>query len=79
VLSALFLSPVLSTLISPVDAAAAQTAPTYKVGWFNIESGKGEAPLPAHPSSFVETLNCTDPTQPLNACGVGVSSTPRPP
>jgi hypothetical protein len=38
-----------------------------------------EAPLPGRPSSFVETLNCTDPTQPLNACGVGVSLTPRPP
>src|SRR5207248_8938135 len=51
---------------------AAQTAPTYKVGWFNIQSGKGEAPLPGHPSSFVENLNCTDPSQPLNAWGVGV-------
>ena len=66
-LSALFLS----TVFCPVDAAA-QTAPTYKVGWFNIQSGKGEAPLPGHPSSFVENLNCTDPSQPLNAWGVGV-------
>jgi hypothetical protein len=53
--------------------AAAQSAATYKVAWYNIKSGLGENPLAGHPAAgFVDNYNCTDPTQPLNAWGVGL-------
>jgi hypothetical protein len=54
-----------------VITASAQSAPVYKVGWYNIQSGKGETPLPGHPAPFTENQNCTDPLHPLNAWGVG--------
>jgi Big-like domain-containing protein len=57
--------------VAPVSAVA-QTTPTFKVAWFNIQSGKGEPALPGHTSTFVDTTNCTDTTQPLNAWGVGM-------
>src|SRR5262245_10625222 len=52
--------------------AFAQTTPTFKVAWFNIQSGKGEPAMPGHASTFSDTTNCSDPTQPLNAWGVGL-------
>ena len=56
--------------VAPVSAVA-QTTPTFKVAWFNIQSGKGEPAMTGHTSTFSDTTNCTDPTQPLNAWGVG--------
>lgn len=44
---------------------------TFKVGWYNIQSGKGEPPLAGHTSTFSDVNNCTDKTQPLNGWGVG--------
>lgn len=57
-------------VVAPVNAVA-QTTPTFKVAWFNIQSGKGEPAMPGHTSTFSDTTNCTDTTQPLNAWGVG--------
>jgi hypothetical protein len=54
-------------------SAAAQT--TVKVAFWNIMSGKGVDALPGYPAPFVNTSNCTDATQPLNAWGVGASQT----
>jgi hypothetical protein len=47
-------------------------AQTFKVAYWNIKSGKGQIALPGYPATFVDTSNCTDPTQPLNAWGVGL-------
>ncbi len=57
------------------SGALAQTTPTFKVAWYNIQSGKGEPALSGHPSTFVDTTNCTDPTKPLNAWGTGMLQT----
>jgi Big-like domain-containing protein len=56
--------------VTPVSAVA-QTTPTFKVAWYNIQSGKGEPAMTGHTSTFADTTNCTDTTQPLNAWGVG--------
>ena len=51
----------------------AHTAPaTIKLAFFNIKSGRGQVALPGFPSTFANTGNCTDHTQPLNAWGVGI-------
>src|SRR5690349_7389017 len=52
---------------------AAQPAPpaTFKLAFFNIQSGKGEVGFPGRPVMFADTQNCTDPTQPVNAWAVG--------
>jgi exonuclease III len=52
-------------------AVSAAAGPTAKLAFFNIQSGKGEQAMPGHAAPFVESLNCTDPTLPLNAWGVG--------
>src|ERR1051325_6438743 len=57
-------------IMSPVNAVA-QTVPTFKVAWFNIQSGKGEPALSGHPSTFVDTSNCTDPSKPVNGWATG--------
>jgi hypothetical protein len=51
----------------------AQAAPptSFKVAFFNIKSGKGQIALSGFPTTFADTINCTDRTQPLNAWGVG--------
>ena len=56
-------------LIGGAQAADAAGG-TFKVAYLNIQSGKGEPPLPGHASSFADTTNCTDATRPLNAWGV---------
>jgi hypothetical protein len=42
-----------------------------RFAFFNIQSGKGEVGLSGRPVLFADTQNCTDPTQPVNAWGVG--------
>jgi hypothetical protein len=54
-----------------VTSSTAQTS-SFKVAYYNIQSGKGEPPLPGRRQTFVDTSNCTDRTQPLNAWGVGI-------
>ena len=57
------------TRAQPVEA---QQAPaSFKVAFYNIQSGKGEPGLVNRPVLFTKNTNCTDPTQPLNAWGVG--------
>ncbi len=55
--------------LAPLTAAA-QTS-TFKLAYWNIQSGKGEPALAGNPVTFTDTPNCTDSTQPLNAWGVG--------
>jgi Big-like domain-containing protein len=53
-------------------AAFAQGAPaSFKVAWYNIQSGKGEPGMPGHLVRFSDTANCTDSTQPMNAWAIG--------
>jgi hypothetical protein len=54
------------------SSARAQTNPTFKVAWFNIQSGKGEPAMAGHTANFIDTANCTDLTKPLNAWGTGL-------
>jgi beta-lactam-binding protein with PASTA domain/regulation of enolase protein 1 (concanavalin A-like superfamily) len=63
-------------LVSGIGAgygAAQSPAPsTFKLAFYNIQSGKGEPPLAGFPSSFSDTTNCTDTTKPMSAWGVGI-------
>jgi hypothetical protein len=58
-------------LLTPASASP-QTSGTFKVAFFNIQSGKGEPGLPGRVSTFSDTVNCTDVTHPLNAWGHGI-------
>jgi hypothetical protein len=58
-------------VLSAIVAHGRQT-PSYKVAWYNIKSGIGQEPLAGRPKTFVSNYNCTDPSQPLNAWGVGL-------
>src|SRR5688500_3718629 len=58
----------MSVCLGAVASAQAQT--TFKVAYFNIQSGKGEPGLAGRQVLFADTVNCTDPSQPLNAWGV---------
>src|SRR5436309_2486701 len=61
----------ITSLASFPVALRAQLAPSsFKLAFWNVKSGKGQVALPGHPATFVDTPNCTDPTQPLNAWGV---------
>ncbi|MEO8078082.1 MAG: hypothetical protein ABI818_17270, partial [Acidobacteriota bacterium] len=69
---ALVLVAASAAALAAPTAAAAQSAPTFKVAWFNIQSGKGEPAMPGHASHFSDTTNCTDPTQPMNGWATGL-------
>ena len=64
----LLLAVVMAALALP-SSALAQT--TFRVGWINIQSGKGEPAMAGHPSTFSDVTNCTDSSKPLNGWGVG--------
>jgi hypothetical protein len=61
---------ILFLLVGLATAASGQT--TFKVAYYNIQSGKGEPAMPGHNVEFFDVSNCTDPSQPLNAWGVGL-------
>ena len=61
--------PLALALVLIGSAASAQT---FEVADWNITSGKGQVALPGNPATFVDTSNGTDPTQPMNAWGVGI-------
>src|SRR5882672_7026581 len=65
---------VLACLVSTLIPArlSAQPPPTFKVAWFNIQSGKGEPAMAGHQSNFPDTTNCTDPSQPMNGWATGL-------
>ena len=67
---ALLVLAVAAVVVAPASAIA-QTTSTFKVAWFNIQSGKGEPALTGHTSTFVDTTNCTDRTKPINGWGTG--------
>lgn len=52
------------------DPVAAQS-PTFKVAYYNLQSGRGTGGLPGRPVHFAATSNCSDASQPLNAWGAG--------
>lgn len=52
--------------------SSAQNPPTFKVAYFNIQSGHGEAAIAGHAVTFTETTNCSDPSLPMNAWGTGL-------
>ena len=43
---------------------------TFKVAFWNIQSGHGEHPLPGRTCGFTENGNCTDASLPLNGWGM---------
>lgn len=53
-----------------VNAAAATVH--FKVATYNIQAGKGQPGLSGRPATFTNNMNCTDPSQPMNAWGVGL-------
>ncbi len=59
-------------LVAPRTAVAQGTPATFKVAFFNIQSGKGEPAMTGHVADFSDTTNCTDTTQPINAWGIGL-------
>ncbi len=63
------LAALVAALATPSPALAQSS--TFKVAWYNIQSGKGEPAMTGHPSTFSDVTNCTDSSKPLNAWGVG--------
>src|SRR5436190_18563382 len=63
---------VCSCALAIVLTGSVAGAQTFKIAYWNIKSGKGQIALPGNPATFVDTSNCTDPTQPMNAWGVGI-------
>jgi hypothetical protein len=49
-----------------------QPRPSVKLAFWNIKAGVGRVGLAGHPVLFASNSNCTDPTKPLNAWGVGM-------
>ncbi|MBA3642090.1 MAG: hypothetical protein H0W53_23105 [Acidobacteria bacterium] len=45
--------------------------PSFKLATFNLQSGRGEPGFAGRPVLFTDNMNCTDPSQPMNAWGVG--------
>ena len=60
-----------ASLSLSAPSASAQT-PAWKVAFYNIQSGKGEAPMAGHTAPFVENQNCTNSATPMNAWGMGL-------
>jgi hypothetical protein len=60
----------------PLEAGSVQprsrSSQTFKVAFWNIQSGFGEHPLAGRTCGFTEGPNCKDPSKPLNAWGVKV-------
>jgi hypothetical protein len=54
----------------PPTGVQPQTAPTFKIAYYNIQSGMGTAAL-AGTCPFERNANCTDRSKPLNAWGTG--------
>jgi hypothetical protein len=61
-----------SASAAPVAAQAAPTADSFKVAYWNVQSGNGERPLAGRACGFTENGNCTDASLPLNAWGMHV-------
>jgi hypothetical protein len=54
------------------DSTRAAAAPTFKVAFYNIQSGIGAEALRGHRSTFVRTINCDARKGALNAWGIGL-------
>jgi len=53
----------------PADGTAAAT---FKVAFYNIQSGIGAEALAGRPATFVQTINCDRGKGPVNAWGIGL-------
>jgi endonuclease/exonuclease/phosphatase family metal-dependent hydrolase len=70
---------VLALLVAIWQAAGADrppasrppAGPAWQIAFYNIQSGKGAPPLRGG-GPFADNHNCTDPSQPMNAWGVGL-------
>ncbi len=71
-LAALGLGALCVFTTQPRAIVGTQTLPTFKVAYYNIQSGKGEAAIAGHPVTFIENNNCSDPSLPMNAWGPGL-------
>jgi Big-like domain-containing protein len=71
VAAACLLAAAVVTLGPPVTAQVPTTR-TFKIAFYNIQSGKGESGLPGIATPFADTANCTDPSLPMNAWGQGI-------
>src|SRR5215204_1012128 len=60
-------------LLLAFAAPSAAADSDIRVAFWNVRSGKGIIALSGHAAPFVDTTNCTDPSQPLNAWGTGAS------
>ena len=60
----------MSSTGGPPTRVQPQTAPTFKIAYYNIQSGMGTAAL-AGTCPFERNANCTDRSKPLNAWGTG--------
>jgi hypothetical protein len=70
-LSAVVVCLVVSSYRSGIVASAAAAQLTFKVAYYNIQSGMGMTQL-SGVCSFERSSNCTDPSRPMNAWGMGV-------
>lgn len=68
-----FSACVLAVAMIATGARCAVAADTVKVAFWNMMSGQGVDALPGHDAPFIDTSNCTDTAQPLNAWGVGAT------
>jgi Bacterial Ig domain len=65
-------SGLVTLLVVPATLRAQSVSTTFKVAYFNIQSGKGEPAMTGHVTEFYDVSNCADRTQPLNAWGIGM-------
>ncbi len=62
---------VVAALSVPAAAFAQSAPPSFKLAWFNIQSGKGEPGMPGHLIRFPDSTNCTNTALPMNGWGIG--------
>src|SRR5688500_15380608 len=61
----------LAIMLMALHATSLFAHDTVKVAFWNVRAGKGVAALEGFAAPFFDAPNCTDPSQPLNAWGVG--------
>jgi hypothetical protein len=60
-----------TVMVAGSTGSARAADATIKVAFWNVRSGQGISALTGYAAPFVDSPNCTDPTKPLNAWGVG--------
>src|SRR3954462_1559314 len=70
--SALWITASCADALVPTEVSAQTLVRSFKLAFYNIQSGKGKLPLAGNASPFADTANCTDPAKPMNAWGKGI-------